>query len=127
MGLCGGLQKSAAESAPLSLFENGSEMLSEELDQCILDASSEDDFTACLQQLHSSSLDEISGLIVKEGCDALGSYDDGTVLGLVGQLLHTAKEEGIQAISIRKLAVRAGVSATMHKMMVCALPVATSL
>lgn len=120
--------KSAAEPAQLSLFESGSEMLVEELDQCILDASSEDDFTACLQQLHSSSLDELSGLIVKEGCDALGSYDDdGTVLGLVGQLLHSAKEEGLQAISFRKLALRAGVSATMHKIMVCALPVATGL
>jgi len=126
----GFLEKSAPEPAQLSLFESfesGSEMLGEELDQCIIDASSEDDFTACLQQLHSSSLDELSGLIVKEGCDALGSNDDGTVLGLVANMLHTAKEEGIEAISFRKLAVRAGVSATMHKMMVCALPVATNL
>merc|ERR1711924_394910 len=85
-----------------------------EFDQCILDAESDDDFTACLQQVHTSSLDELSGILAKEGCEILSAVDDGTVVSLIAQVLHTVKSEGLDGfspVSLRKLALRACVSA----------------
>lgn len=109
----------------MSPLEPAAEHFMEEIDQCILDAASDDDFAACLQQVHSSTLDELSGVIVKEGCNLLEAADDGTVVGLLGQVLHTVKEEGLEALdvsSLRRLALRACVSASLHKMTVCAIP-----
>jgi len=112
---------------PAALFAGSAEALSEEFDMCIVDAATDDDLSACLSQAHSTSLDELSSLIVREGCEVLNSKDDGTLIGLVGQVLHTAKEEGIEALAFRKLAVRACVSATLHKLTVTAAPFVTCM
>jgi len=106
-------------------IEGLSEDLLEEFDQCIVDASSEDDFNACVHQIHDSSLDELSVAIVREGCELLSSHDDGTVVGLLGQVLHTVKSEGTEAldtVSLRRIALRACVTASLHKVTVCTLP-----
>lgn len=108
-----------------------SEALSEDIefgiDACLLDATTEEDFTACIQQMHSTSLDELSSIIVRESCDILNNADDGTIVGLLGQVLHTAKEEGLQAISLRRLALKACVSVSLHKLTVCAMPALTCM
>lgn len=109
------------------LLENSAEeaALMREFDECLLDAASDDDFTACVQQVHASSLDELSTVIVKEGCDLLSAADDGTVVSMLGQVLHTVRTEGVEALgmlSLRRMALRACVSASLHKMTVCALP-----
>lgn len=116
------LEHSAEHLLPL---EHSAEHLAEEFDQCILDASSDDDFAACLQQMHTSSLDELSGVIVKEGCNLLEAADDGTAVSLLANALQTVREEGLEALGMermRRMAVRACVSATLHKITVCALP-----
>lgn len=109
----------------MSPLEPEAEHFMEEIEQCILDAASDDDFAACLQQVHTSTLDELSDVIVKEGCSLLDAADDGTVVGLLGHVLHTVKAEGLNALdvsSLRRLALRACVSASLHKMTVCAIP-----
>lgn len=111
------------ESMPV--LEGSAEHLMEEFEQCIFEASSDDDFTACVQQVHLSSLDELSSVIVKESCDILSSKDDGTIVSLVAHVLHTARSEGIDAleiVSLRRLALRACVSASLHKATVCVFP-----
>merc|ERR1712137_735088 len=119
----------AMSSIPFLESPFEAEALMEELDACLIDAGSADDFSACLQQVGSSSLDELSGVLVKEGCNILGSADDGTAYSMLGHLLHTVKAEGLEALelaSLRRMAVRMCVSVSMHKVTVCALPAITA-
>lgn len=67
----------------------------EEFEECIVDAESHGgDISACLtDQVKSSSLEELSTAIAKEGTTLLqGMADDGTVSCLVYNLLSTAKK-----------------------------------
>lgn len=63
----------------------------ETFDECILDAEGEDGLMECMEQIHTSSLEEISGLIAKEGASLLATADDGTLSCLVYHLLDTVK------------------------------------
>jgi len=102
----------------------------EELDQCIVDASGDSAIQLCVEQFHSTSLDELSSLIVKEGCEMISLNDDGTMIGLLGQILHTIKQEGfgevIQGKQLKRLASKACVAASLHKLSLCAMPFAGS-
>jgi len=101
----------------------------EELEQCIVDASDDSAVQLCVQQFQSSGLDELSSLIVKEGCQMISSNDDGTMIGILGQIMHTAKNEGFaqvfQGEQLKRLATKACVAASIHKLSLCALPLAS--
>lgn len=129
------VQDITALQAPVALFDtnpaDGPAIFSEslpssdavELEQCLLDATTDSNIEACMRQIQGTSLDELSVAIANSGCEYLSSADDGTIAGIVGQLLHAAKDEGALSLpSLRRLAVRSCVSAGMHKLAVCALP-----
>ena len=122
----------------------------EEFEACLVDAEGdEDEISACLRtQLESSSLDELSAAIAKEGAALLQStMDDNTLSCIVYNLLDTARRvraersavpteaaevameagaatEAAESVPqmLRRSAVRACVSIGMHKAMLVAMP-----
>lgn len=61
-------------------------------------------------------VEEISGLMVKESA-AVGMIapDDGTLLALISQAAHFVKEGDISLVAFRSVAMRACISAALHK------------
>lgn len=124
----------------------------EEFETCLVDAEgNEGEISACLlTQIESSSLDELSAAIAKEGAALLQStMDDSTMSCLVYNLLDTMKRvrterttvptesaevamesAGATAESVpqmlRRGAVRACVSIGMHKAVLAAMPAITA-
>lgn len=94
-------------------------------DHCFVDASSNDVVMACLQQVHLATLDDVSISIVNE---VLNSKEDGTLLSILANVVQSGMEGGsngvspLEAVSLKRMAFRACVSASVHKMAVFSFP-----